>query len=76
MAIITGTPLDDLLNGTNKADTIYGLEGSDTIHGLQGDDKIVGEQEEVRFIQSAISGYITDTIPVFWIGQSVWGSRK
>jgi len=65
MAIITGTPLDDVLNGTNKADTIYGLEGSDTIHGLQGDDKIVGELEELRFIQSAITGDITDTIPVF-----------
>jgi len=49
MAIITGTPLDDLLNGTNKADTIYGLEGSDTINGLQGDDKIVGEQESLIY---------------------------
>jgi len=73
MSIITGTPLDDLLNGTNNADTIYGLEGSDTINGLQGNDKIVGELEEL--ISSNIAGFITPFVPVAFGGDNLFGDQ-
>ncbi len=43
MAIILGTPLDDILDGTNDAgDTITGLGGNDTITPNQGDDVVDG----------------------------------
>lgn len=73
MAIITGTPLNDLLNGTNQSDTIYGLEGNDTIHGQQGDDKVVGEQESL--IYSNIAGVVTIPTSVTFGGDNLFGDQ-
>jgi len=73
MALITGTPLDDILNGTNKADTIYGLAGNDLIHGLQGDDKVVGEQESL--IYSNIAGVVTIPASVIFGGDFLFGDQ-
>jgi Ca2+-binding RTX toxin-like protein len=44
MAIIDGTPLDDILYGTSEADSIYGYEGNDKIYSYEGDDLIYGGQ--------------------------------
>jgi Ca2+-binding RTX toxin-like protein len=42
MAIITGTPGDDLLLGTAGDDTISGLAGHDYLRGEEGDDQLSG----------------------------------
>ncbi|OQW34610.1 MAG: hypothetical protein A4C66_12980 [Nitrospira sp. HN-bin3] len=42
MAIINGTPFDDVLNGTILADTINGLAGDDEISGGAGNDILNG----------------------------------
>ena len=46
MAVITGTPNDDVdltkLQGTSGADTIYGLAGNDEIVAGGGNDTLIG----------------------------------
>lgn len=42
MAIITGTPGDDVLPGTAGDDTISGLAGHDYLRGDEGDDQLSG----------------------------------
>ncbi|MBD2315171.1 choice-of-anchor I family protein [Desertifilum sp. FACHB-1129] len=44
MAIINGTPGNDLLVGTPEADLIFALPGNDTVFGQEGDDQIYGNQ--------------------------------
>ena len=40
LAVLAGTPEDDVLKGYSSADTIEGLAGDDDIQGLAGDDYI------------------------------------
>ena len=42
MAIITGTPADDVLTGTAEDDTIHGLAGNDILNGMGGVNRLVG----------------------------------
>jgi Ca2+-binding RTX toxin-like protein len=42
MAILSGTPFDDILNGTAGRDVIIGLAGNDVLNGLDGDDSLFG----------------------------------
>ena len=42
MAIINGTPFNDVLNGTFFADTINGFAGNDTLNGGFGNDTLNG----------------------------------
>ena len=42
MALISGTPLSELLQGTAGGDTLRGLGGSDTLLGLEGQDQLLG----------------------------------
>lgn len=43
MAIIIGTPLNDILNGTAGADWVFALEGNDTVSTGDGNDIVLGE---------------------------------
>lgn len=42
MALINGTPKDDVLEGTPFKDSIFGLAGNDILRGLAGDDSLDG----------------------------------
>lgn len=42
MALLTGTPGDDVLAGTPEADVIHGLGGDDILDGEAGDDLLLG----------------------------------
>jgi Ca2+-binding RTX toxin-like protein len=42
MAIIIGTPFNDVRNGTALSDLIDGLAGNDLLRGLGGNDRLVG----------------------------------
>jgi Ca2+-binding RTX toxin-like protein len=58
VAIINGTPGDDVLAGTNENDTISGLAGNDTLWGSGGDDDLDGDAGNDRLD----GGYGRDTL--------------
>lgn len=53
MAIITGTPNNDLLVGTAQADTITGLAGNDVLTGENGNDSLVGDEGDDTLLGGA-----------------------
>ena len=43
MAVVTGTPDDDVLEGTSGTDMLHGRDGDDELYGEGGDDELYGE---------------------------------
>jgi Ca2+-binding RTX toxin-like protein len=53
MAIIRGTPRDDVISGTDDADRIDSLAGNDLVSGIDGDDTIHGGAGDDRLLGGA-----------------------
>src|SRR5947199_9664474 len=69
MAVITGTPGNDVLIGTPGDDTSDGLCGADTLAGGDGNDTLIGGPGEANELEG---GKGNDTYVVSVIGDSIY----